>query len=138
VALGYRTKGSTKKGRRSTRRSSLRSRGPFTARLNVDLPIERKGLCGSGLSVRPFAILLPSSSRVKPITLRGRNSFRPHAYMVKQSDGSWKTQQCAVNFDWPGMKIGPGTIRFDKVGETPHVTICNGDLEAWNAWRAAQ
>jgi hypothetical protein len=82
--------------------------------------------------------LLAKLPDAKPVTLRGKNSFRPHAYVVKQADGVWLTQQCIVNFEWPGMKIGPGTFRFDKVGEEPHVTICSGDLEAWNAWRAPQ
>jgi len=35
------------------------------------------------------------------------------------------------------MQIGPGTFRFDDVGEKPGVSISNGDLSAWNAWRAA-
>jgi hypothetical protein len=82
------------------------------------------------------ALLLTKLPAVSPITIRSKNNWRPHAYVVKQSDGSWATQHCVVSFEWPGMKIGPGTYRFDKVGEVPHVAICHGDLEAWNAWRS--
>jgi hypothetical protein len=84
------------------------------------------------------AQLLAILPTVKPITLRLKNNWRPHAYVVKQPDGAWATQQCVVSFDWPGMKIGLGTFRFDKIGEKPHVSICNGDLDAWNAWRAVK
>jgi len=55
---------------------------------------------------------------------------------ASRADGR-ATQQCVLSFEWPGMQIGPGTFRFDDVGEKPGVSISNGDLSAWNAWRAA-
>jgi hypothetical protein len=82
------------------------------------------------------ALLLTKLPAVKPITIAQKNNWRPHAYAVKQADGNLAVQQCVVSFEWPGMKIGAGTFRFDKIGEEPHVAICHGDLEAWNVWRA--
>jgi hypothetical protein len=111
---------------------SAECRIPYRRERAQRLRLERAAI--RDLAARLLTIL----PAVKPITLRGKNSFRPHAYVVKQGDGTWVTQQCMVNFEWPGMKIGPGTFRFDKVGEKPHVAICHGDLEAWNAWRAAK
>lgn len=64
-------------------------------------------------------------------------SMYPHAYVVK-SNGQWACQQCVVSFRFPGCKIGPGRYRYDKVGAEPQVTICAGDREAWDAWRASQ
>jgi hypothetical protein len=72
---------------------------------------------------------------VTPITIKRKDNWRPHAYASRQRDGSIAVQQCVVSFEWPGMKIGAGTYRYDKVGEEPHVAICHGDLEAWHAWR---
>lgn len=82
------------------------------------------------------AALLLKLPDVVPVTIRRKDNWRPHASVVKQ-DGVWKTQQCVVSFDWPGRKIGFGTFRFDKIGEEPHVAICHGDMDAWNAWRAS-
>lgn len=62
----------------------------------------------------------------------------PHAYVVRQADGSWAPQQCSVGFTFPGCKVGLASYRYDKIGEEPRVSVCNGDLDAWNEWRAAQ
>ncbi len=82
------------------------------------------------------ALLLTKIPTVKPI-LASKDNWRSHAYAVNQPDGTLAIQQCVVSFEWPGMMIGAGTFRFDKIGEEPHVSICNGDLDAWKAWRAA-
>lgn len=69
--------------------------------------------------------------------INDQENLTPHAYVVK-ANGEWQPQQCVVAFRFPGCKIGAGQYRYDKIGEEPHITICNGDREAWDAWRASQ
>lgn len=57
-----------------------------------------------------------------------------HVYVVERDD-AWIAQQVKIGFRFPGAVHGDGHYRFDKADETPHVTVCHGDLEAWNAWR---
>jgi hypothetical protein len=65
-------------------------------------------------------------------------SGETHANARKGKEGMWHVHQCIVGFTFPGSKIGPGHIRYDKVGEEPRVTVCSGDMAAWEAWRASQ
>lgn len=56
-----------------------------------------------------------------------------HSYAVRQ-DGEWVIEQAIVSFDWPGMKIGPASCRYDKAGEQPKYYCCIGDLEEFTRW----
>jgi len=57
-----------------------------------------------------------------------------HAY-VNKVDGVYVPEQVHIAFEFPGSKIGPGHFGHNKIGEEPHVTVCQGDLAAWEAWR---
>ena len=48
-----------------------------------------------------------------------------------------QASQALVYFAFPGMLIGPGCYRFDKLGQKPYVTVCTGDRLAFARWRAA-
>lgn len=72
-------------------------------------------------------------------------SMRPHAYASKSRDGVWRIEQIAVDFNWPGMKIGPATLRIGMHTDwtvrpsvtrrtKPHWTCCSGDREAFEAY----
>lgn len=62
----------------------------------------------------------------------------PHAYATMEN-GRWRLRQVAVEFEFPGMKIGPAAYRWDNTSsyrkpEKPHFTCCNGDREAFEAY----
>lgn len=64
--------------------------------------------------------------------------MRPHVY-ANMENGRWRVRQVAVEFEFPGMKIGPAAYRWDnhssyRKPEKPHFTCCNGDREAFEAW----
>lgn len=68
-------------------------------------------------------------------------NWAQHAYAEKRN-GSWQVSQAVVSFKFPGMVHGPATYRFDldyhKVGPVrPHVSCCNGDRDAFEAWAAS-
>lgn len=63
-------------------------------------------------------------------------SGTPHVY-VPTGDTPRQAQQCCIYFSYPGMRIGPGCLRFDKKGQTPYVTVCSGDRIAFARWRDA-
>lgn len=46
-------------------------------------------------------------------------------------------QQASITFTFPGARIGSAQFRFDKAGEKPYVTVCNGDRTAFYAWQEA-
>jgi hypothetical protein len=65
---------------------------------------------------------------------------KTHAYATERN-GSWQVTQCVVHFKFPGMKIGPASLRFDldsyRVGPVrPEFNCCFGDKEAFEAWAA--
>jgi hypothetical protein len=70
--------------------------------------------------------------KIPGVTIAGRT----HIYVVKRDD-LYVPQQCRVAFDFPGSKIGPAHFGHNEVGEEPGVTVCAGDLAAWEAWRAS-
>ena len=46
-----------------------------------------------------------------------------------------RIKQVAIDFDWPGQKIGPAAFRWDGRGEASNgVTCCFGDKEAFEAF----
>lgn len=65
--------------------------------------------------------------------------FKEHAY-ASLRDGHWIIEQCVVSFEFPGMKIGPATLRYGrdysiKIGPVrPRFSCCNGDLDAFQAY----
>jgi hypothetical protein len=63
-------------------------------------------------------------------------NWTPHAYVTKRN-GEYQRQQCVVSFRFPGCQHGLGSMRYDKVGEEPRVTVPSGDLPAFEAWRDA-
>lgn len=42
-----------------------------------------------------------------------------------------------ISFRFPGCEIGPAHFAFNGKDEAPVVTVCSGDMDAFNAWRAA-
>lgn len=72
---------------------------------------------------------------VKFVDDRGR--FDRHAYACRQN-GEWVVQQGVVSFEFPGMKIGPATCRFDNVRSfgpvKPQYSCCFGDKEAFESY----
>ena len=74
--------------------------------------------------------------RWRGITIEGA----PHAYVIKRHDGDyswWSEEQVVVYFTFPGAKIGHAQYRREKNGVCG-LMVCNGDLEAWNNWRASE
>lgn len=59
----------------------------------------------------------------------------PHVY-VEKKDGLWTIGQCVIGFTFPGCKIGPASLRMGHDKPGAWVTVCHGDLEAWEAYRA--
>lgn len=69
------------------------------------------------------------------------DQHKPHAYITnKHGMKLWFWDQVAVSFTFPGMKIGPATLRLDhfnssKIGpQQPEYQCCRGDLEAFEAY----
>jgi hypothetical protein len=63
-----------------------------------------------------------------------------HAY-ARGHDGVYSVDQACIYFEFPGMKHGPATYRFDlgsyKPGPVkPDLMCARGDLEAFEAWAA--
>lgn len=56
----------------------------------------------------------------------------PHVYVTHKNS----VQQVRISFQFPGCKIGNAHYGFDNVGEEPRVSVCNGDLAAWESWRS--
>jgi hypothetical protein len=59
-----------------------------------------------------------------------------HSYVEKR-DGLYVAKQTRAAFEFPGLKIGPAHFGHNEIGEEPSVTVCQGDLAAWEAWRAS-
>lgn len=57
-----------------------------------------------------------------------------HVYVIKV-DGIYAPKQVVVSFSFPGSTVGLGRYRIDEIGEAPHLTVCAGDKDAWDAWR---
>jgi hypothetical protein len=78
----------------------------------------------------PDALLTPSGS-----------AFSQHAYASKDG-GEFVLKQVIVSFEFPGMKIGPASARYDRPyneafeGLKPVFWCCGGDKEAFEAWAA--
>lgn len=71
----------------------------------------------------------------------GKDNWKPHAYATSRG-GVWQVEQAVVSFNFPGMKIGPASLRFDldhrKIGPVkPHYNCCFGDKEAFEAYADA-
>lgn len=60
---------------------------------------------------------------------------KAHVY-IKFDNGKPVAHQGIISFTFPGCNVGAAHYRFDKAGDDPHVTVCNGDLAAWDSWRA--
>lgn len=60
-----------------------------------------------------------------------------HVY-TKVHHGVRYVHQIRLNFTFPGCAIGPASWGFNKVGEQPYASVCNGDLAAWELWRATK
>lgn len=73
----------------------------------------------------------------------GEDRFHGHHAYVTQHEGSgiWHRNQVIVEFNFPGMMIGPAQFRMSdrhKIGPPPAgYTCCNGDREAFEAYAAA-
>lgn len=49
-----------------------------------------------------------------------------------------RIRQFMINFDFPGQQIGSASYRWNGPGKgKPHITCCNGDKEAFEAFAAA-
>lgn len=49
-----------------------------------------------------------------------------------------RIQQFTISFDWPGQSIGSASFRWAGPGKgKPHVTCCNGDADAFEAFAAS-
>jgi hypothetical protein len=59
-----------------------------------------------------------------------------HSYVEKR-DGLYVARQTRAAFDFPGSTIGPAYFSHNEIGEEPSVTVCQGDLPAWETWRAS-
>lgn len=68
------------------------------------------------------------------LTLTGND----HVYVSRGKGGPYIPHQIWIAFRFPGCAIGDAHFRIDKPGEEPYVTVCGGDLAAWEAWRATQ
>lgn len=84
----------------------------------------------------PEAVLIPFRD----------STMRTHCY-VGLDAGLWTAKQAIVCFTWPGMKIGPASLRIDseyrsssqwrKKPRRAQWSCCNGDREAFEAYAAA-
>lgn len=54
----------------------------------------------------------------------------PHAH-IKKHNGTYHVGQLVLYFTFPNATCGGGTWRFDHIGEQPHLSVSNGDLEAF-------
>ena len=57
---------------------------------------------------------------------------KSHVYVPH---GKQSAQQVRISFRFPGCSIGDAHWGFDKESDGPTVTVCNGDLAAWESWR---
>ncbi|PPQ35404.1 hypothetical protein SAMN06265338_1247 [Rhodoblastus acidophilus] len=71
-------------------------------------------------------------------------NLRPHAYVRGHLGGPWVYSQIIISFTFPGMKIGPASLRYEadygvRIGPCrPTFSCCNGDREAFEAFAEAQ
>ena len=71
-------------------------------------------------------------------------NMRPHAYVCGELGGPWVNEQIIISFTFPGMKIGPASLRYSRpygvrIGPfRPEFSCCNGDIEAFTAFADAQ
>jgi len=64
-----------------------------------------------------------------------------HAYATTEK-GKWVVRQVSVSFNFPGMKYGPASLRWDHGNrwrnrgkpEKPHYSCFGGDKDAFEAW----
>jgi len=59
----------------------------------------------------------------------------PYVYVEKRN-GLWALRGMAIGFTFPGCKIGPASLRMGEDKPGGWVTVCHGDLEAWESFRA--
>lgn len=59
-----------------------------------------------------------------------------HVY-VRGGNRPCAPEQAYIQFTYPGARHGLGYLRFDKIGEAPHVTVAAGDMVAFRRWREA-
>ena len=93
-------------------------------------------------AIRVFqAMVLKRFPGVTLVTDRDR--LRPHAYATSRKRGI-VVQQVSVEFEFPGMRYGPASLRWDspfsssyRKAEKPFYSCCNGDVEAFEAFAAA-
>jgi hypothetical protein len=64
------------------------------------------------------------------VTLTGND----HAY-VERKDGVYRPTQVMIRFRFTGCEIGDASYRYDEAGEAPAIWVCNGDKDAWAAYR---
>lgn len=60
----------------------------------------------------------------------------PYVYVEKRN-GLWALRGMAIGFTFPGCKIGPASLRMGEDKPGGWVTVCQGDLEAWESFRAS-
>lgn len=70
--------------------------------------------------------------------IQDKRNLTPHVYITKDKHGFWRLGQASVSFNFPGMKIGPASYRWDRdtsYGDRKaHFECCAGDKEAFEAW----
>lgn len=67
---------------------------------------------------------------------------REHAYCPEGARGAWRVQEASVDFEFPGMTIGPAKLTYrvpdswsKEVGPSaPSYTCCSGDRAAFEEW----
>lgn len=57
-----------------------------------------------------------------------------HAYAVPFM-GGYTARSLRVHFNFPGQTIGPALYAIDGVLAEPKITVCKGDVDAWDQWR---
>lgn len=60
-----------------------------------------------------------------------------HCHLSVQDNGDFVITQAILPFEFPGMKIGKGALRYDDDKVGLHFTRCNGDSDAFDKWRAS-
>lgn len=61
-------------------------------------------------------------------------SLYPHVH-VEKKHGLWILRSAVLAFTFPGATVGVAHLRMDDETPGANVTVCQGDLAAWEAWR---
>ena len=117
-----------------------------------DLSIKRRRGAEQLRAIDAFKAIVRMRFPDVEFTDEHENSYwRHHAYVTyRHGEKGWLWEQVAVSFLFPGMKIGPATLRLPDrpwrgYGQDhqfsgplqPYYTCCNGDRETFEAYAAA-